>query len=395
MVLRTEMYSDRKEPFVRVRGREDLSFAELVWQNVVSRKVRVALTALAVAVAIMTVVALGVLTHSLRRTAISVLRTGSADFTVAQKGVSDVLYSAMDSSEIESIRTTPGVESVIGVLVASTKLDESHPFFLELGVQPEELSTFGVEVVAGRAYEPDASDEIMLGYRTARDFNKHVGDTFTIDDNSFRIVGIYSTGQVFGDSASMLPLSTLQANERKPGDVTLGFVRVTPGTNIDDVRSAIESDNPELATVRTESEFGRVDRNLDLISAANVGVSIMALVIGAIGVSNTMMMAIFERTREFGVLRAIGWSRARVLSLVLCESLTISLIGAMLGCTLGYVAVKIVQRLPQLVGVFQPEFTADVFGRALGIAVGMALIGAVYPAVRAALLRPLEALRHE
>ncbi len=372
-----------------------MSFVELVWQNVVSRKVRVALTALAVAVAIMTVVTLGVLTQSLRRTAISVLRTGSADFTVAQKGVSDVLYSAMDTSEIQRIQETPGVESVIGVLVASTKLDNSHPFFLQLGLQPEQLSTFGVEVVDGQPYQANASDQIMLGYRAARDFNKHVGDTFTIDDNTFTIVGIYSTGQVFGDSASMMPLSTLQANERKPGDVTLGFVRVTPGANIDAVRATIENENPELATVRTESDFGRVDRNLDLISAANVGVSIMALVIGAIGVSNTMMMAIFERTREFGVLRAIGWSRARVLSLVLSEGLTISILGAIAGCALGYVAVRVVERLPELVGIFQPQFTVDVFARALGIAFGMALIGALYPAVSAALLRPLDALRHE
>ena len=223
----------------------------------------------------------------------------------------------------------------------------------------------------------------------------HSGDPINIDGIDFRVVGIFSTGQVYGDSASMLPLTALQSRERKPGDVTLVFVKAKQGANLDIVRARLEKQSPELATVRTESEFGRIDRNLELISAANIGISIIALVIGAIGVMNTMVMSVFERTREFGVLRAVGWTRARVLALVLGESLLISLGGAAVGVGAGFVAVRFIQRVPELVGVFQPDYTAGVFGRALGIAVGMAFAGALYPAIRAATLKPLEALRHE
>ena len=372
-----------------------MPFLSLIGRNVLTRRVRAGLTGLAVAIAIMTVVALGVLTHSLRRTAISVLRTGSADFTIAQKGVSDVLYSSLDEGQIQRLKAYPEVDSVVGVLVAAVKLDSDHPFFLELGIQPEELPPFGVQVVAGRPYTATATDEVMLGYRAAQDLHKNIGDTINIDGNNFKVVGIFSTGQVFGDSASMLPLTTLQANERKPGNVTLAFVKVKPGTDIAALRQRMENDNPELATVRTESEFGRVDRNLSLISAANVGITILALVIGAIGVMNTMVMSVFERTREFGVLRAVGWTRARVISLVVGEALLISIIGAAAGVMFGFVAIKGIQRVPELVGVFQPDYPASIFGRALGLAIGMAFIGALYPAIRAALLEPMDALRHE
>ena len=84
-----------------------MSFAALIARNVFTRKLRSSLTGFAVAIGIMTVVALGVLTHSLRQTAISVLRTGQADFTVAQKGVSDVLYSALDDSQVAAIQLLP------------------------------------------------------------------------------------------------------------------------------------------------------------------------------------------------------------------------------------------------------------------------------------------------
>jgi len=372
-----------------------MSFLALIARNVFTRKLRSSLTGFAVAIGIMTVVALGVLTHSLRVTAISILRTGEADFTVAQKGVSDVVYSALDDAQVARLQAYPQVDSVVGVLIAAVKLDSNHPFFLELGIPPDQLATFGVQVVAGTAYDANATDQVMLGYRAAGDLNKTVGDRITIDTVDFRVVGIYSVGNVFGDSASMLPLTALQGLERKPGTVTLAFVKVKPGTDIPALRETIEKDNPALATVRTESEFGRVDRNLRLISAANVATSILALVIGAIGVMNTTVMSVFERTREFGVLRAVGWTRARVVGLVMGEAVLISLAGAAVGLAMGYVALQLIQHVPEVVGVFQPDYPVSIFGRALGIAFGMAFIGAFYPAVRAALLEPMEALRHE
>jgi len=324
-----------------------------------------------------------------------VLQVGKADFTIAQKGVSDVLFSSIDESQLGRVESYPQIDHAVGVLVAAVALDSNNPFFLQIGIPPEQLSSFGVQVVAGRPYTADATDEIMLGYRAASNLNKNIGDTITIDTDTYHIVGIFSTGQVFGDEASMLPLKQLQATERKPGEVTLIFVTVKPGTNIPALRSQIEGDIPGLATVQSVSDFGRVDRNLSLISAADVGVSVLALFMGAIGVMNTTLMSVFERTREFGVLRAVGWSRGRVVIMVMGEALFIALAGAVVGTAMGFVAVQVIKQLPLVLGFFHPEYPASVFGQALGVAVGMAFLGVIYPAARAALLQPLEALRHE
>jgi putative ABC transport system permease protein len=147
--------------------------------------------------------------------------------------------------------------------------------------------------------------------------------------------------------------------------------------------------------VQTASEFGRADRNLQLISAADKAATIVVLSVGALIVTNSMMLSFLERTREFGVLRAIGWSRRRVMVLVVGEAMFISLIGAALGVGISFGATSVLERLSSLRGILDPSYTPGVFLRALYTAAGIGFFGALYPAMRAALVAPLEALRHE
>jgi putative ABC transport system permease protein len=369
-------------------------FTTLIVRNVGAKRVRSGLTALAIAIGVTAGITIGLVTSSLRSTAVSILRIGSADFSVTQKGVSDVLDSILDEGDLERMQTDPAVDSVLGVLVATEDLDADNPLFLEIGVPPDRLEEFGVRIVEGRAYGALADDEVMLGYRAARNLRLGVGDMLRIEGER-TVVGIYATGQEFGDSGSMFPLVSLQASERKSGDVTIAFVRLRPGADIDAVRRRIENENPQLITVRTAEEFGRADRNLQLISAADRGATIVALAVGALIVANAMMLSFFERTREFGVLRSIGWSRRRVALLVVGEALCISLIGAAVGVSLSVLATRVLEEVSGLRGVFHPRYTAGTFGRGLFIAAGTAFVGALYPALRAAFLAPLEALRRE
>jgi putative ABC transport system permease protein len=366
----------------------------LILQNLRARLVRSVLTGLAVGIGVMTVVTLGVVTNSLRTTAGAVLRTGDADFTVTQKGASDVVNSVIDAAQVRRIDEMKGVDSAVGVLLAITKTEE-NPLFIEIGIDPEQLAPFGVTVVSGRPFAADATDEIMLGWRTADSLKKGVGDSITIDEVTYNIVGIYSVGNVFGDAASMLPRTHLQSAERKPNIVTLVFVKVLPGAHREAIRERIQHDIPVLTTVRLASEFGRADRSLQLISAADRGATILALVVGALFVTNTMLLSFFERTREFGLLRAVGWARWRIVLLVLGEVLVISILGAGLGVGLSFLVTQVLREIPDLIGILQPEYTAEIFGRALYVAVGIGFVGALYPALRAALMRPLAALRRE
>ena len=372
-----------------------MSFAALILHNATVRKVRLALTALAVAIGVLTVVSLGVVTHSLEASDLALLRTGQADFTIAQKGVADLLSSSIDASTLARVRAVPGIAGVTGVLIGTEHLNAANPLFLEIGIDPADLTAFGVTVVAGRPFAASAASELMLGWRAAQNLGLHTGDTLRIAKTTYRIVGIYSTGQALGDTGAMLPLAWFQTYQRQPSQYTLLFVRITPGASVTAVQARIDRDFPQLVAIRTLEQFGRADRSLSLILAADKGATVLAIIIGAIVVMSAMTMSFIERTREFGVLSAIGWTRSRVGAMIMAEALLTGLIGAAAGLALSLLAVLGVQQLPALAGVLHPVYTADIFGRALYTAAAMVLLGGLAPAIRAATSRPLEALRHE
>src|SRR5690348_15877339 len=146
-----------------------MSFFGLVSHNVWTKKLRSLLTAFAVAIGVMTVVTLGIVTESLKTTAASILQTGKADFTVAQRDASDILLSSMTARQLERIQRTEGVRSAVGVLLDTEKLNAQNPLFIEIGIAPNDLAPFGVQILRGWAPRPICANEMVLGWRIAAD----------------------------------------------------------------------------------------------------------------------------------------------------------------------------------------------------------------------------------
>lgn len=301
----------------------------------------------------------------------------------------------MTQDQLKRIQSTPGVGSAVGVLLDTEKLNAQNPLFIEIGIAPQDLGPFGVRVVAGRAFDPTAANQAMLGWQIAQNLGIGPGDTLNVAGGVKTITGLVSTGNVFGDSAGFFPLVPFQAHEREPGGLSLAFVKVDKGAGIPTVAARVDHDNPNLTTIRSVSQFGRADESYQLITAADTGATIVAVLVGAIIVANTMLLSLFERTREFGILRSIGWSRRRVVSLILSEALVISLLGAAIGVGLAVGLISILANLPSLEGILVPSYPTASFFRALVTAAAVAFLGAFYPAVRAGLLRPISALNHE
>jgi putative ABC transport system permease protein len=125
------------------------------------------------------------------------------------------------------------------------------------------------------------------------------------------------------------------------------------------------------------------------------GIRALALIVGGIVVANTMIMSIFERTREIGTLRALGWRRRRILGQILLESLLLCLVSAVLGSIMGVGLLSLVTMAPGVGQFVTATWSPDVFITAFVTAAVLGILGGLYPAWRASKLEPAEALRYE
>ena len=170
---------------------------------------------------------------------------------------------------------------------------------------------------------------------------------------------------------------------------------VTPGRSTTVVARALEHRFPGTVAVTEPSQAIKVDTSSRLIVDTGWIISLLALIVGGIGVANTMAMSVVERVREIGILRAVGWRGWRIAALIVGEAMGISVLALGVGLGLGVLAAHVFSDHTSTSGLVQPDFTGAVFAWGLAFALGVAVIGAAYPTWRAVRLSPIEALRRE
>jgi putative ABC transport system permease protein len=177
----------------------------------------------------------------------------------------------------------------------------------------------------------------------------------------------------------------------KAGTVSCFLVEPVTPTQRDSVIAAIEQSIPEVearSTSDMQVNFTRVMNELDVFLLMVIS---LAMVVGCVGIVNTMLMSTSERYVEFGILRTNGWKRKHVLRLVLAESSYLGLLSGVLGCVLALVGVGAAN--PFLSGGLKLQVTPAHLALGLGLALVMGAIGGLYPAWRASRLMPMEAIR--
>jgi putative ABC transport system permease protein len=371
-----------------------MSFPMLILKNLFRQRVRSILTVLGISIGITTVVTLGVVTDGMKATMGDIMRSGGADFLVGQQGASDFTFSTVTYQEWETVAADPDVLWAHGVLMHIARVG-SNPYFMLSGIQPSQLAESPPLLLGGVLLSVDGVDEVLLGDRAASDLSANVGDTVALDGRQLRVVGIYRSGTTIQDSGAYVALDVASEMAKKDGVVTAVYVKVRSGADIEQVADRIEETVPQVVAITSVSEYGEIDQGVQIVDSLNMAISVLAVGIGAIGVMNTMIMSVFERTREIGILRAVGWSGQRILRMIVTESLLLCVVAAVVGLLLGVLATRAVMLIETVQAFLEPEFTLAIVLRALFVAIAVALAGAAYPAFRAVRLTPMEALRHE
>ncbi len=374
-----------------------MPFALLILRNLFRQKIRTGLTVLGMSIGITAVVALGIITESALSATVELFKAGGSDFAIGRAGSSDLTFSVLTDEDLAEVVSYDEIEHVTPVLLAFSRVG-SNPFFLQIGIRSADLDYFDAPLKEGRRLEGDGRREVMLGAQAARDLGAEVGGTVILrkePEEAFTVVGIYDSGTTYLNGGAILSLDDLRELERKADLYSLFFVRVKPGVDVDALATQIEADHPSLAKLVESGDIGDVDQGLEIMNAINLGVTILAVFIGGIAVMNTMVMAVFERTREFGILRAVGWRTRRILQMVLGESLFLCLIAVLLGSGVAVGLTRLIVLVPTIRAFISPEYPLEPFIRGLIVGLAVALLGALYPAYRAAQLSPAQAIRYE
>jgi putative ABC transport system permease protein len=189
-------------------------------------------------------------------------------------------------------------------------------------------------------------------------------------------------------------LRDAQAFAGRPRKVTLYLVTVKDPQQAETVAADVNREFPEVHAALA----GNFVESMPDIKNTNLfmGVlSFLTILVGGVGVLNTMLMAVHERTREIGVLRAVGWDRRRVLVMIMKESVLLGMLGGAAGIAFALFLARALDAIPMMAGMLSPRWQWDVFARAILVALTLGLIGGVYPAFRATRMQPVEALRYE
>jgi putative ABC transport system permease protein len=237
--------------------------------------------------------------------------------------------------------------------------------------------------------------EIVVGDGLAPQLHARIGSTITVAHRRMRVVGIYHLGVAYQDTGAFIPLATAQSISGHPGEATSIVVKLDSGTRQAAAKRVIAARFPGLLVIGDSDEALRAGANGQLIANMTLVLAVLALLIGGIGVMNTMLMSVVERRAEFALLSAVGWSGPQVAGLILTEGLIVSLLGAAAGIVIGSVGAQILVRLLGAAAFVSPAVTAWVLGQALLIGIVIGVLGGLYPAWRAAHLSPAQALAEQ
>jgi putative ABC transport system permease protein len=387
-------------------------------QGVAARKVRLALTALSIVLGVAFVAGVYVLTDTLRRSFdIAFAQTGvGIDLVVRHVGAFEGDGQGRDrpqlpAAAVDEVRSTPGVAGADGFVQGFAQfVDANGEIVSSAGAPTVGISwstTPGVgplRIADGRA--PTRDGEVAMDDATARRLGYRVGDDVGVlllgPLRQFRLVGLFT----FGERTDLGPLTfaafDLQTAQKEFGDDGLDAINVVldDGAELRTVERAIGAQLGDVEVLRATDVVAEtaepVEETLGFLNAALLGFAGIGLLVGGFIIFNTFTILVSQRTRELGLLRAVGGSRAQIIGSVLAEAFIVGVAGSLVGLGLGIGLARVLLDVLPSFGLTVPDASLVIATRTIVasfvIGVGVTTAAALHPAFRAARVSPVAAL---
>jgi len=391
-------------------------------KGILARKVRLLLTALAVLLGVSFVSGTYVLTDTLDRSFEGLFRQfGSGiDFVVRQQAPfgGDSGRERFDTSVVDTIRTVPGVETANPVLLDYAQFVDRNGDNIQTGGAPTNGISWSQEGRQGplqlvpdgdrRGRPPNGRHEVAMDASTAREHGFHIGDRVRVllegPAEKFRIVGLFTLGtqqEIGAISFAAFDTETAEEVFDAPGLADWVAVTASPGTDLRALRAEIGIAIGPTYDIKTGEVFAldRGDQVLDflaLLTQLLLGFAAIGLVVGAFIIFNTFTILVAQRTRELGLLRAMGASGRQVVVSVIIEAFAVGVVASALGIALGFGLAAGLLAVVNALGRDIPDGGLVLAQRtllvSLAVGVGVTVAASLLPAIRAARVPPIAAI---
>lgn len=412
-------------------GREAIrlvDYLSLAARNLSHRRTRSLLTIIGIFIGIAAVVALISLSSGLNNVitaefqklgADKIIIMSTAGGRISSPFASELSAHPLTTDDVNNLKKIKGVKLVGALLVKSASVEyagevkNSFAFGIPLGREKQMLAeTLAHELASGRDFKSSDGYAAIIGsYAADGYFKKKIrpGDKIAINGKDFEVIGVLkSVGRRIDDEAIYIPLETARElfNEQKL--VSMIIVQVQAGVSPAAVgekisekmrRSRNEKKGEEAFVVQTPEQLAATfNAILGAIQVVVIGIAAISLLVGGIGIMNTMYTSVLERTKEIGVMKAIGARNSDVMLLFLTESGMLGLFGGIIGVAIGVsLAYGAQVAAQQILGttLLQASFAPEIIGGALAFSFLVGAVSGVLPARHAASLKPVDALRYE
>ncbi len=370
-----------------------MKFFTIIVRGLMRRPVRTGLTLVGISIGIAAVVALVGISRGFEQSWTQGMKARGTDVVVSNMGnaLSPKPFSATVRERIAAI---PKVTATCSIFVDLTSIEDSSMMI----VSAREWGGFSwqsLKIVAGRMPKDSMEPVVVLGQNAAEVLGKKVGDPIQIEAEELTVSGIVDGGALVENGSVILSLPLYQKISGNEGRINIIDVRAASGMGEDEVKKLCIQINtlvPEARAMPAGENVGN-SQAYRFISAMSWGTSLLAVIVGVLGVMNTMLMTVFERKQEICILLAIGWKRGRIIRMVLLESALLGLLGGIGGVLIGTLGLKVVEKMPAIHGLLEPDLSLRLMILSVAIAVVVGVISGLYPAWRSSRLTPSLAMQ--
>ena len=398
-----------------------LDLVMIAWRNISHKRTRSFLTIIGVVIGVGAIVAMISISKGFENSVKEIMGQFGADKITILSGssfktASTFVPTPLKDKDIEAVRRVHGISDVMGI-AAETVDVEVGPEKVALMVYSypaEAYETFfgkikETYIESGRPVRENDKYAVTIGYSVAHEvFEKDLepGRSIYINGTMFRIVGVMrKAGSQQDDMSINIPFEAFREISRNEEETYfMMLAKLRPGADPEGVAEEIQKrlkqarGKEDFQVVTSEDLMKQVSSILGVISAVVIAIAAIAIVVGAVGITNTMYMSVMDRTREIGVMKAVGAKKWQIITIFLIEAGVIGLIGAITGGILGAGFAKLIEYgVREVVGIlyFSAYIGPDLFAGAAVFGLIIGIIAGFLPAKRAAELNPVAALRYE